>query len=280
MIDFIAYVYLLGAVILWGSYIVPFKKMKADVPYSQFLMCSGIMLVTIILSFVFNLGFTITVFGIASGAMWAVGNFLSLLAIKKIGISRAYPIWISSMLVAYFWGVLLFSEITGIGIMMGLLGTLAVLAGAVLITKTEKTKGPALITGILLAIGTALFFGTQFVPFKLSGFPAWEYYFQMSVGIFITSLVIFLLNRKVPRELQLKNGLLGGIIWGIANLLGIYVVQFFGIAKSGPLTQLSVVIGVLWGLFYFKEISGRKAVVRILAGTIVILIGAIIVSLA
>ena len=280
MIDFIAYIYLLGAIILWGSYVVPFKKMKADVYYSQFLICSGIFTITVIISVLFNFSMKVSIFGLAAGSMWAVGNFLSLLAIKRIGISRAFPIWISSVLISYAWGIIVFSEITGFGILIGFTGTVFVVIGSLFVTKTKKSTEKSLKSGVILAAAVALLFGTAYVPLKLSGISAEGFYFQMSIGIFITSLIIFLIKRKVPADLQLKKGLLSGTMWGIANLFGIYVVGLFGIAKSGSLTQVCVVVGVLWGLLYFKEFSGKNDILRIIIGTLIILTGAFFVSFA
>jgi glucose uptake protein len=276
----IEYLYLLGSIILWGSYLVPVKKMKADVRYSQFVICSGIMITTFLLSLFMGFGMEVTWFGLASGMMWGLGNFFSLLAIERIGISRAFPLWISSVLVAYAWGVLLFSEITGVGIATGLLGALMVMIGSVVITKTGKQNEKLILTGVLFAFITAFLFGTQFVPYKLSGISPGDYLFQMSLGIFVASLAIFLTKIKVPKDRQLKEGVLGGILWSAANFLGIYVVDFFGIAKSSPLTQSCVIIGVLWGLFYFREFDGRKAALRIIMGTLVILAGVLLVGVA
>jgi glucose uptake protein len=276
----IEYFYLLGAVILWGTYLVPIKKMKADVRYSQFVVCSGIMAATFFISLLMGFGMGITLFGLASGMMWGLGNYFSLLAIKKIGISRAFPLWISSVLVAYAWGVLLFSEIAGAGIAVGLLGALMVMGGSIIITKTRKLDEKLKMSGVFFAFITALLFGTQFVPYKMSGISPGGYLFQMSLGIFIASAAIFLTKIKVPENRQLKYGMLAGILWSAANFLGIYVVEFFGVAKSSPLTQTCVIIGVLWGLFYFREMGGKEGALRIIAGTLVILTGAILVGLA
>lgn len=280
MFEFLPYVYLFAVIFLWGTYVVPFKKMRADASYTQFLMCSGILIIAILVSFLFGFSFNISVFGLVSGFMWAIGNLFSLLAIKEIGISRAFPIWISNILVAYAWGVLLFSEITGFGIIIGIVGTLLVFTGSVFITRTKKPKEASLTKGVIFALLTGVLFGTYMVPFKLSGINPGNFYFQISVGIFITSLVIFLLKRKVPQDMQFKNGLLSGILWGIANLFGLYLIIFFGIAKTGPLTQTCVIVGTLWGLFYFKEFKERGKMFRIIMSTLIILAGALLVGLA
>jgi glucose uptake protein len=280
MLEPIAYVYLLTAVLLWGTYLVPFRKMKADVAYSQFLICSGIMTITIVISLLPGVGFGVSLYGLLSGAIWGTGNYFSLLAVKEIGISRAFPVWISSMLIGYAWGVLLFAEITGPAILLGLAGAILVFAGAVTVTRTGSGGRKPLKKGILLAMAAAVLFGTQFVPFKLSGISPPEYYFQMSLGAFVIGLLIFAASRKVPSEYQLRNGLLSGVLWGAANFAGLFLIPFFGISRAGPLSQACVIVGVLWGLFYFREFRGRKAILRILAGTIVILGGVFLVGLA
>jgi glucose uptake protein len=102
----------------------------------------------------------------------------------------------------------------------------------------------------------------------------------MCLGILLAGFVIFLLRREIPKDLQLKNGLLGGILWGLANLFGIYLIVFFGIAKSGPLTQTCVIVATLWGLFYFKEFEEKRRIFRIISSVIIILTGALLVGLA
>lgn len=280
MPGFVAYVLLLAAVLLWGTYLVPAKKMESGIHYVQFLMCLGIFAFTLVSSLATGLPLTVSALGLASGAMWAAGNFLSLRAIEEIGISRAFPVWITSILIGYGWGVIFFSEMGGTGVLTGLLGTVMVLAGCLLITRTKNPSEGPLKKGIVFAALTAVLFGTYNVPFKLSGLLPGEFYFQVSVGVLLVGSIIFLSKREIPGKLELWKGFSGGAMWAMANLLGFYLIIFFGLAKTAPLTQTCVVVGTLWGIFYFREFRERSLITRILAGTGIILAGALLVVMA
>ena len=53
----------------------------------------------------------LVVWGVLAGCIWAVGNTLTIFAIKDIGLSIAFPLWNSNSLVGILWGILLFKEL-------------------------------------------------------------------------------------------------------------------------------------------------------------------------
>jgi len=281
MSELIGFVYAFIAVITWGTFLVPFKKIKADVYYSQFLMCLGIFIPSMIISVVLNFPLNLTFLGLSAGIIWTVGNFLCLLAIEDIGISRANPLWMVNILVGSAFGIVLFRELTGfMSIVFGLAGVLCIFTGCVLIGRTKKEEEESKKRGIAFAILAGLFFGCTYVPLKITGMTGSEYFFQMSIGIILTSFIIFLLKRPVPKKLQIKKGLASGTLWAIGNLFGAYTVVMFGMSRGFPLTQLAVLISAAWGLFYFKEFTQKKQIVRIMMSTVIILAGAFLIGLA
>jgi len=281
MSELIGFIYAIIAAIFWGSYLVPYKKMKVSVYYSQFLMCLGIFLSTLVVSILFNFSLTLSIAGLAAGLIWVIGNLSSLLAIEKIGISRAFPIWISNTLVMFTWGVVLFKELTTLtGFLLGFIGVLLVFIGCVLIGRTRKEKEKSTKKGIIFALIAAVLFGSVFVPLKLSGIGGNEFYFQMSVGIILFSFVIFLLKIKIPSKLQIVEGLSSGMFWSLANYFGIHANLILGLSRGGPLTQICALIGTAWGLFYFKEFKKRRQIVQIIISTVIVLAGAFLIGLA
>jgi len=283
MSELIGFVYALTAAIIWGVYLVPFKKMKADIYYSQFLMCLGIFISTFLISIFFNFPLSLSIFGLISGIMWTFGNLSALLAINEIGISRAFPIWISNTLIMFAWGVVLFRELTNlVNIFFGLLGVLLIFTGCILVgtTKKEKEKSTTTKKGILFALIAAVIFGSGFVPLKLSGISGEEFFFQMAIGIMITSTLIFIMRMKIPKDLQMTKGLLTGFLWTIANLFAIYATLLLGLSRGGPITQIAGLIGALWGLFYFKEFKKKKQIIQIIISSIIVVTGTILLSLA
>lgn len=74
--------------------------------------------------------------------------------------------------------------------------------------------------------------------------------------------------------------LISGVIWNIGNLFGITAVSLIGLSKGLPLTQLSILVGVCWGSFYFKEATSKKQVIKILTGALILLSGVAVLSFA
>ena len=275
-----AFLYAAFAAVIWGSYLVPYKKVKANIYYSQLLMCIGIFLSSIIISVVLEFPWSITIFGILGGIIWTIGNYFSLSAIEKIGMSRAFPLWTANTLVAFSWGVVVFKELTSTSIIFGLLGVLFIFTGCFFIGRTKKEEEKSNIIGILFALLAAVFFGSVMVPLKIAELSAEEYFLQMSWGILFSSILIFLLNREIPSKLYLGKGLMSGILWGLGNFFGTFAIFMLGLSRGVPMTQLSVLVGTSWALFYFKEFDKKKQIVRIIISTLVIITGAFFVSLA
>lgn len=269
------------AIVLWGSYLVPFKKIKADVNYSQFLMCSGIFILAFIVSIVLNTPLSIGFWGIFGGFVWTVGNYLSLIAVKEIGISRAFPIWIINVLISFAWGVIFFKELTTLmGIVFGLIGAVLIFAGCFSIGGIRKSEEKSTKKGILLALIAGLIFGSGGVPVLLANLSAEQFFFQMSVGILLTSFILFIFKVRIPSKLQILKGLSSGVIWSIANFFGLHTFLILGIARGMPITQVCALIATVWGIFYFKEFTKRKQIIQIIMSAIIIITGVLFIGLA
>jgi glucose uptake protein len=281
MSESIGFIYALIAAMVWGVHLVPFKKMKANVYYSQFLMCLGIFISTMFISIIFKFPFSLSILGLVAGVIWSFGNIASLSAVNEIGLSRAFPIWISNTLITFTWGVVIFKELTSpLSIIIGLSGVLLIFIGCFLVGTTKKKKEKSTSKGIILALIAAVLFGSTFVPLKLSGMSGEEFFFQMAIGIMITSTLIFIFKKNIPKDLQINKGLLTGTLWSIANLFAIYANIILGLSRGGPLTQTAALIGALWGLFYFKEFTEKKQVIQIIVSSIIVVTGAILIGLA
>ncbi|HEV2248866.1 MAG TPA: EamA/RhaT family transporter, partial [Terriglobia bacterium] len=53
---------------------------------------------------------------ILAGSLWAVGNTLTVFAVRDVGLSIAFPLWNINSLVGVFWGWFFFRELQGAGI--------------------------------------------------------------------------------------------------------------------------------------------------------------------
>lgn len=271
----------LGAALAWGSYAVPFKKSKSDnlVGY-QALMTAGILLSGFIFCLIIGYPISFNIFGLLSGFLWAVANFISLTGFANLGISKAAPILSSLVILSTFlWGSLVFNELPS-GIIMASIGILAIIIGVIIVSTINTTQSLSAKKGLIAAVVAGLIFGSQLVPLKLGRVEPSDFFFSSTLGIFIVGMSIFLFKRARFERGVIKEGIFSGIIWNIGNLLSVMAVSLIGLAKSIPLTQSAVLIAVTWGLFYFKEITKPKQRLQVLIGAVILIFGIIMLSLA
>jgi glucose uptake protein GlcU len=108
--DLKGYILTVIAGILWGSLFVP-VRFFSDLETSFFSMSFAIFLIGIgmlIATKHFRKRETLT--GIASGAIWNVGNVASFLAVAALGLTVGYPLTQLALLFNVSWGLLYFKE--------------------------------------------------------------------------------------------------------------------------------------------------------------------------
>ncbi len=113
------------------------------------------------------------------------------------------------------------------------------------------------------------------MPLKVGNVLPQDFFFPVCLGIFISGLLIFVLKRARFRKEAIVSSLLSGVIWNIGNLLSIISISLIGLSKGLPITQSASLVAVLWGLFYFKEVTSAKAKLQVLIGAI-FLIGGVV----
>lgn len=135
------YLYALLAILIWGSYSVPFKKSPAsNILQFQAVMGLGILLFSVLVSLVLHYSFNTNPYGLAAGILWGLGNVAGLFAIRSIGMSRAMPIWVSFViLVSFLWGILFFHELPS-GLLLGLIGIVGIIIGVSFIGSTGNAR--------------------------------------------------------------------------------------------------------------------------------------------
>lgn len=277
--DNLGIVYALVAALSWGTYMVPFKISKSEnLIQFQAVMALGILVSGIIISLLMGYSFKLNSYGLISGVMWAIANAVSLIAVLNLGMSRALPILSSCVIISSFlWGALVFNELSQ-GFGTGLLSVVLIILGVVLVTATERGEGQNVKKGLIAAILSGSIFGSQLAPLKIGNVASEDFFFSLTLGIFFSAVVIFLLCRAKFKKEALKMSFLSGVIWNIGNLGGVLAVSLIGLAKGIPMTQLSILVAVFWGLFYFKEVTEKRKIIQILIGAVILLLGVFILS--
>ena len=265
--------------LLWGSQFVPLKRVKnPDMLHYSFFMALGIFATSIALTFLFGFPFIINTFGVLAGITWNIGNIFYIGAVNRIGLAKGTAISLGmAMIIPFLAGIFFFNE--PLNILLGVAGVITFLLGMFFATKRrEKIKVD--ITGLAYAFLAGLFFGMPSFLFKLGNLGASEFLFAMAVGIIIMSFIVFLVKVRKVIGHQIKPALYSGIMWGIAMLSSLYAITFLGLAIGQPLTQLALLVGVLWGLFYFKEISDSEIKRKVMLGTVLLFLAGVLLTLS
>jgi len=271
----------IGAAIAWGTFMVPFKIAKSDkLILFQAVMSVGILASGLILSVILGYPLRPNIYGFVAGILWAAANSIALTAIFNLGLSRAAPL-VSSLVVisSFLWGALVFGEMPA-GMIMGFAGIVLIVLGVILSSATGNLEGQNAKQGLFAAVAAGLIFGSQLVPLKVGNVSTGDFFLSVSLGIFITAMMMAMVRKIRFSTEVLKEGLISGAIWNIGNLLSLISLSLIGLSKMGPISQTATLVAVFWGLFYFKEITKPKAKLQVLTGAVILLGGVIILGLA
>lgn len=233
----------------------------------------------------------------AGGLAWSLGALCAFTAISRIGVSRAFGIWAPlNILTGIVWGEVLwreFSALPGMARAATAGGVLMVLAGVLLIIRsgtsgdTEIRRAGDLRTGILLALGAGILWGSYFIPNDLlrrqmPEATLWQLAFPLACGIFVGCTALLLVREKrlvMPRPRVSLRVLLSGLLWSTGNFSMLLLVGELGPGKGFTLSQLCIVVNALAGILLFREPPWKtRSAAYVLAGTLMAMAGAILVG--
>jgi drug/metabolite transporter (DMT)-like permease len=239
------------------------------------------------------------VWGIFAGALWAVANTLTVIAIRDVGLSIAFPLWNTNSLVGIFWGWLLFGELRGGGMRCALKilgGTVAIIGATVWITFASThsggyTTGRAF-SGLLAALGASLMWGTMYIPYRkayLSGMNPLSFVTIFTVGeLGAMGLLTCTLGGGLQATLHNLDKMrpdvfwifLGGFCWVIGDLFQHYATKYIGISRGIPLSNTNQFWGLAWGALVFGELAtlGQSGSVQIVLASLLMILGALAIA--
>lgn len=156
--------------------------------------------------------------------------------------------------------------------------------------KLQGSSAERVIRGVILAFCIGLLGGSIFVPLNLfthlKGKDQILYSVPFAVGTIISALAFLVVHRgllaagvAVPLTWEVRKcflpGLASGILWNCGNMCAILsMLPPLGAAVGYPLTQSCMLIGGLWGIFFYREIAGAAAIARFFVCALVLLAGA------
>jgi drug/metabolite transporter (DMT)-like permease len=241
----------------------------------------------------------LVVWGVMAGCLWAVGNTLTIFAVRDIGLSLAFPLWNSNSLVGILWGTLLFKELHRAPALRkaGVIGGgLVIFAGAIFISaaSTSETGHGSAVRGIVAAAGAGLMFGSMYIPYRkayITGMNPFTFltYFTFGEITTVTVLAVAFLGGFAPFWHQLLADrailfwpLLGGFMWVVGDVFQNYAAKYVGISRGIPLSNTNQLWGLLWAILVFNELHGFSAAVyaQVIGGSLLMAAGAVAIALS
>jgi drug/metabolite transporter (DMT)-like permease len=241
----------------------------------------------------------LVVWGLMAGCLWAIGNTLTVFAVRDIGLSLAFPLWNSNSLIGIVWGILLFKELHRAPWLrkLGVIGgALVIFLGAILISaaSTSGTAHGNAMHGISAALGAGLMFGSMYISYRkayITGMNPLTFLTFFTFGEITTAtlVAIVFLGGAAPfwRELVANSSilfwpLLGGFMWVIGDLFQNYATKYVGISRGIPLSNTNQLWGLLWAILVFGELHGLTAgvYIQVIGGSILMAAGAAAIALS
>ncbi len=239
----------------------------------------------------------LVVWGVLAGCLWAVGNTLTILGIRDIGLSIAFPLWNSNSLVGILWGVLFFKELHRAGWLrwVGVVGgALVLFGGAVLLSLASTSQalhGHAL-RGVMAALGAGLVLGSMYIPYRkayITGMNPLTFitFFTFGEMATMTTLAVSFTGGWQPFWLELVRSrgvlfwpMLGGFMWVVGDLFQNYAAKYVGISRGIPLSNTNQLWGLLWGILVFGELQGltRAVYAQVIGGSLLMAAGAVAIA--
>jgi drug/metabolite transporter (DMT)-like permease len=239
----------------------------------------------------------LVIWGVMAGCLWAVGNTLTIFAVRDIGLSLAFPLWNSNSLIGIIWGTLLFKELHRASRLkkLGVVGgAVIIFVGAILISEasTSQSAHGSAMRGVLAALGAGLMFGSMYIPYRkayITGMNPLTFltYFTLGEMTTVTIVAIVFLGGITPffHELSVNRSvlfwpLLGGFMWVVGDLLQNYATKYVGISRAIPLSNTNQLWGLIWAILVFGELRGLGGNVyaQVIGGSLLMAAGAVSIA--
>ena len=138
---------------------------------------------------------------------------------------------------------------------------------------------------VIYGLIAAVCFGVQTIIYKVayqkSSFSPYYGSFIFALGIILIFAVFLLFKPSFEFEWKSSSLLfISGIIWGIGFLMvAIAITQKADVARLAPIYNTNTLIAVLLGILLLREIPDASQIFRVISGAVLIVVGAILVSI-
>lgn len=285
--DIVAILIGLGPLIGWGLFPTIASKFGGR-PVNQIL---GATVGTLIfaLCFAFIQGMRLPtganlIFSLISGIGWSFGQIITFKAFGLIGSSKAMPITTAFQLLgASLWGVFALGDWPGIlNKIIGFTALLVILVGAQMTVwseKKEKQYARNLRKAvILLLIGEIGYWAYSAAP-QATDISGMQAFLPQAIGMVIASIIYAFINMKGGNAFIEKvswKQIVSGFFFAFAALTYLISAQpdMNGLATGFVLSQTSVVLATLTGIYFLNQRKTLKELIVTIIGLILIIVAA------
>lgn len=285
--DFIAILIGLGPLLGWGLFPTIASKFGGRPVNQIFGATVGTLIFAIVLALFKGIGLPggmALVFSLISGAGWAFGQIITFKAFELVGSSRAMPITTAFQLLgASLWGVFALGNWPGItNKIIGFLALLVILIGARMTvwteTKQQEYSKNLRSAVILLLVGEIGYWVYSAAPqaTDIGGFKA---FLPQAIGMVIVAVIYALMNMSKGNAFKEKvswQQIISGFFFAFAALTYLISAQpnMNGLATGFVLSQTSVVLATLTGIFFLNQKKTSKELMITIVGLVLILVAA------
>ncbi|MBM0847444.1 putative ribose uptake protein [Staphylococcus epidermidis] len=285
--DFIAILIGLGPLLGWGLFPTIASKFGGRPVNQIFGATVGTLIFAIVLALFKGIGLPggmALVFSLISGAGWAFGQIITFKAFELVGSSRAMPITTAFQLLgASLWGVFALGNWPGItNKIIGFLALLVILIGARMTvwteTKEQEYSKNLRSAVLLLLVGEIGYWIYSAAPqaTDIGGFKA---FLPQAIGMVIVAVIYALMNMSKGNAFKEKvswQQIISGFFFAFAALTYLISAQpnMNGLATGFVLSQTSVVLATLTGIFFLNQKKTSKELMITIVGLVFILVAA------
>lgn len=285
--DFIAILIGLGPLLGWGLFPTIASKFGGRPVNQIFGATVGTLIFAIVLALFKGIGLPggmALVFSLISGAGWAFGQIITFKAFELVGSSRAMPITTAFQLLGVsLWGVFALGNWPGItNKIIGFLALLVILIGARMTvwteTKQQEYSKNLRSAVLLLLVGEIGYWIYSAAPqaTDIGGFKA---FLPQAIGMVIVAVIYALMNMSKGNAFKEKvswQQIISGFFFAFAALTYLISAQpnMNGLATGFVLSQTSVVLATLTGIFFLNQKKTSKELMITIVGLVLILVAA------
>lgn len=285
--DIIALLIGLGPLLGWGLFPTIASKFGGRPVNQIFGATVGTLILAIILAVVKGIGIPggmALIFSIISGAGWAFGQIITFKAFGLVGSSRAMPITTAFQLLgASLWGVFALGNWPGIANkMIGFVALIVILVGARMTVWSEKSEQEysqnLRKAVVLLLIGEIGYWVYSAAP-QATDIGGLKAFLPQAIGMVIVAVIYALMNMNKGnafKEAVSWKQIISGFFFAFAALTYLISAQpnMNGLATGFVLSQTSVVLATLTGIFFLNQKKTPKELMITIVGLVLILIAA------